>query len=554
MITIDCIDTINLVDFGAGNVCKQSQEGNVVWLEGGIVGKISRYLIVLTVFIMGGCATLPDNSDRKESFAYTDTADTAFGKKVSGMAAAHPGKSGFYLLSNGLDAFVARVLLAHIAQRSIDVQYYLYHDDMVGRLFTHQLLKAADRGVRVRLLVDDMDLAGRGLGAAVLDSHPNMEVRLFNPFSRKTNRLSQFITRMGSVTRRMHNKSFTVDNQATILGGRNIGNEYFDADPGLAFADMDVLAVGTVAQDVSATFDKYWNSKLAYPATVLKGKPPKPEEIELLRGQLDEFVKEQVDSAYLQALRNSDLAQNIRENRVRYAWGDAHVVYDLPEKILHHPGKTEFHLVPQLAPYIDSLKKELIIFSPYFVPGKSGTAFLTQLVERGVRVRILTNSLSSNDVGIVHSGYSKYRKPLLRAGVELYEMNKKLTREQRKEKKGAGGSSKASLHAKSFVFDRKYMFIGSLNLDPRSMIHNTEIGVVLTSEEIARKMGTDFDNNIKRAAFRLELVKNRNGTEKILWHGWVDGKEKTFDVDPYTSFWKRLGIGFMRLLPIESQL
>ena len=214
----------------------------------------------------------------------------------------------------------------------------------------------------------------------------------------------------------------------------------------------------------------------------------------------------------MQALRNSDLAKKLRKSQVRYTWGDAHVVYDKPEKILHDTGKKEFHLIPQLAPYMDGLEKELIIFTPYFVPGKAGTAVLTQLVERCVRVRIMTNSLSSNDVGIVHSGYSKYRKPLLCGGIELYEMNKKLTREQRKEKKGEGGSSKASLHAKSFVFDRKHVFIGTLNLDPRSVIHNTEIGVVLTSEEIARKMGTDFDKNIKRAAFRLELVKNRNGT------------------------------------------
>jgi putative cardiolipin synthase len=518
------------------------------------VRKISGYLIILAVFIMGGCATLPDNCDRHESFAYTDTAGTAIGKKVSGGTAAHPGKSGLHLLSNGLDAFVARVVLTHIAERSIDVQYYLYHDDLVGRLFTYQLLKAADRGVRVRLLVDDMDLAGRDLGAAVLDSHPNMEVRLFNPFSRKTSRISQFITRMGSVTRRMHNKSFTVDNQAAILGGRNIGNEYFAADPDTAFADLDVLAIGTVAQDVSASFDRYWNSELAYPATVMKGKPSKQGELERMRGQLDEFVIRQADSAYLQALRNSNLAEKLRNGRVRYTWGDAHVIYDMPEKVLNDTGKKEFNLTPQLSPYLNSLEKELIIFTPYFVPGKSGTATLTQLVKRGVRVRVLTNSLASNDVGIVHSGYSKYRKPLLRGGVELYEINKKLTRKQRKEKKGIGGSSNVSLHAKSFVFDRKYVFIGTLNLDPRSVIHNTEIGVVLTSEEIARDMGTSFDKNIERAAFRLELVKNRNGTDKILWHERINGQDKTFDVDPYTSFWQRLGISFMRLLPIESQL
>ncbi len=512
------------------------------------------YFVIFFLVVLGGCATLPENVDRLESFAYTDTANTSFGKAVSDKAAAHPGKSGFHLLGDGLDAFVARVLLAHYAERSIDVQYYLYHDDLVGRLFTDQLLKAADRGIRVRLLVDDMDLAGRDLGAAVLDSHPYMEVRIFNPFSRKTGRTSQFVTRMGSVTRRMHNKSFTVDNQVTILGGRNMGDEYFDADPDLAFADLDVMAIGPVAKEVSTAFDRYWNSELAYPATVLKGEPPTPEEIEQLRGQLDEFVAQQTDSAYLKALRNSDLAEKIRESRVHYAWGDARVVYDQPEKILHSFDKTEYHLSPMLAPYFEGVQEELIISSPYFVPGKEGTAFLTQLAQRGVRVRILTNSLSSNDVGIVHSGYAKYRKDLLRARVELYEMNKKLTRKQRKEKKGAGGSSKASLHAKAFVFDRERVFIGSLNLDPRAVVHNTEIGVVLTSAEVANMMGDGFDQNIERTAFRLELVKNKNGTEKILWHGQVDGEEKIFDVDPYTGFWRRFGIGFMSLLPIESQL
>ena len=511
------------------------------------------FLFAISLLIVK-CATLPENVNRPETFAYTDAADTSFGKSVSEKATAHPGKSGFHLLGNGLDAFVARAVLAHYAERSIDVQYYLYHGDLVGRLFTDQLLKAADRGVRVRLLVDDMGLAGRDLGAVVMDSHPNIQVRIFNPFSRKSGRLTQFVTRMGSVTRRMHNKSFTVDNQVAILGGRNIGNEYFDADPDLAFADLDVMAIGPVVKEVSSAFDLYWNSELAYPATVLRGKPPTAEEIERLRGQLDDYVAQQVDSAYLQALRNSNLAKKIREKQVSYDWGDGDVFYDRPEKILQDTDNTEYHLSPQLKPYFEGVQDELIIISPYFVPGKSGTAFLVRLAERGVRVRILTNSLASNDVGLVHSGYAKYRKALLRGGVELYEMNKKLTREQRKEKKGTGGSSKASLHAKSFVFDRQQVFIGSLNLDPRAVVHNTEIGVVIDSPKIGEDMTAVFDTVTEKTAFRLELVKNANGSEGIRWHGTVDGEAQTFTVDPYTGFWRRFGIGLMGLLPIESQL
>jgi len=386
----------------------------------------------------GGCATLPANTNRSESFAYTDTETTYLGQANTRKKLDNPDKSGFMLLGNGLDAFVARAVLAHTAQRSIDAQYYLFHNDLTGKLFMDQLLKAADRGVRVRLLVDDMGLEGKDRGAMALDHHPNIELRIFNPFSRKTGRTLQFITGFGTKTRRMHNKSFTVDNQLTILGGRNIGDEYFDAQPDLAFADLDVLAMGPVVNQVSTSFDRYWNHELAYPALTLMGKPPSLEQITEKRQQLNKFIADQMDSPYLQALKDSNLAKQLRENQETYHWGDAEVISDAPEKILQDRSQTHLHMAPKLAPYLEAIDKELIIFSPYFVPGNEGVAFLTGLAARGVRVRILTNSLASTDVGIVHAGYAKYRKALLRGGVEIHEMNKKLTREQRKEKKGAG--------------------------------------------------------------------------------------------------------------------
>jgi putative cardiolipin synthase len=254
------------------------------------------------------------------------------------------------------------------------------------------------------------------------------------------------------------------------------------------------------------------------------------------------------------ALLNSELSENVRERTVEYYWGNAVVVVDKPEKISSSRDATELHLMTQLAPHFHSIEKELIIFSPYFVPGKEGVDFFKQLVDKGVRVRILTNSLSSNDVGLVHAGYSKYRKALLRAGVELYEMNKKLTRQQRKDKKGPGGSSKASLHAKAFVLDREKVFIGSLNLDPRSFYENSEIGLVIEQREIAERMATRFDEDVTTETFRLELVTDEEGHEYILWHGKENGENVTFDVDPYTGFWRRFGVGFMRIMPIESQL
>ena len=284
--------------------------------------KSKRWSIMLALIgVMVGCATLPDNVGREASTAYVDTHDTRIGRNVQAAMAEHPGESGYLLLGNGLDAFVARVLLAQRAERSIDTQYYMIHDDVVGSLFVDQLYKAAERGVRVSLLVDDIDQEGRDAGAAILDSHPNIEVRIFNPFARNTGRIRQYVSGFGKQTRRAHNKSFTVDNQATILGGRNIGDEYFEADPDLAFVDLDVLAVGPVAGDVSASFDQYWNNELSYPISTLAENLPTPEETTQRKKVFDDFIAGQVDSEYLQHLRNSDLANRIRQDRVTYHWG-----------------------------------------------------------------------------------------------------------------------------------------------------------------------------------------------------------------------------------------
>ena len=454
----------------------------------------------------------------------------------------------------GLCVSIARAVLAEVAERSLDVQYYLYHQDMVGGLFTALLWQAAERGVRVRLLVDDMDMADRDRGMIALDGHPNIEIRVFNPFDRSIGRIPQFVTGLGSVTRRMHNKSFTADNVASILGGRNIGDQYFDADPALEFADLDVLAVGDVVGDVSNAFDLYWNSALSYPAATLIDIELSDEELNKKKEQFLTFLSEHRNSDYIQALGNADLAHQLRNDTVPYHYGDATVVVDDPDKVTRSRDANELHLVTQFAPFFDRIKNELVIVSPYFVPGHEGVEFFRALAGKGVRVKILTNSLASNDVGIVHAGYSKYRKVLRRAGVELYEMNKRPTAKERTWISDTGGSSKASLHAKTFVLDRETVFIGSLNLDPRSFYENTEIGIVLEQEEVAERMAETFDSEIAEKAFRLELRTNEDGFERLLWHGYEDGDAVTFDVDPYTSFWHRFVIGLARFLPIESQL
>jgi len=509
---------------------------------------------LIAMLALGACASLPTDFPRPESYAFVDTGNTSLGRGIAAEMARHPGQSGFRLLSNGLDAFVARAVLAQAAQRSIDVQYYLYHSDLTGKLFTSLLLRAADRGVRVRLLVDDMGLEGRDFSAAALNRHPNIEVRIINPFIRGESRLFQFITRLGEVTRRMHNKSFTVDNQITILGGRNIGNEYFDADPALVFSDLDVMAIGPVVRRTSEVFDLYWNSALSYPVSVLIDRTPSDSEVSRVRQALQQFATDQESSAYLQAARNSALATELRKQEIRFEWGTADIVYDQPDKLLASRDRTDLHLSKQIQPHFYGIQRELIIFSPYFVPGKRGVAWLRSLARRGVRVRVLTNSLASTDVGVVHAGYSKYRVPLLRAGVELYELNRPLDGQQRKEKKGLEGSSKASLHAKSFVIDRDRVFIGSLNLDPRSIVENTEIGVVINSPTIAGGMAEQFDKRVDLVAFRLELVRDDDGNDAVRWQDRSGDEVRYYDDEPHAGFWRRLGVGLLSVLPIESQL
>jgi putative cardiolipin synthase len=512
--------------------------------------------VIVLCLLLGGCASLPDNSNRTASRHYTDTDNTTLGELVEERAPAHAaGDSGYLLLSDGLDAFVARAVLAQVAERSIDAQYYMWHADEVGNLLAYQMLMAADRGVRVRLLLDDIDEGGRDINTAVFDSHPNIEVRIFNPFARNANRTLQYLTGFGKQTRRAHNKSYSVDSQATILGGRNIGDEYFSADPNLAFADLDVLAIGAVAQQVSRSFDEYWNSPLSYPIATLLDAPPEAADRQRVQQQLAEFAAAEQDSAYLQRLAGSELADSIRNDSVEFIWGPGRVFADPPEKLAQSTGDRDYQMWTDVKPYVAAAQDEVIILSPYFVPGTSGVEFLKQLTERGVRVRILTNSLASTDVSIVHAGYSRYREDLLRAGVELYELNKITRKEDRRSRsQGEVERARSSLHAKSFIVDRKTVFIGSLNLDARSVVQNTEIGLVLESAQIGGQMADDFDRHIDEVAFRLTLEEEEQGGEQLRWHGREEGKPVTFHTDPNTSVWRRLGIGFMRLLPIESQI
>lgn len=510
---------------------------------------------MISLQILGGCAKLPDNSERNSSYVITDGESTSLSKAFIPQLENHHGQSGIFLLGNGRDAFVGRAVLAKLAERSIDLQYYMFHQDTVGRLLIKELIAAADRGVRVRMLIDDMYGEEADDVWSAINAHPNMEVRLYNPFVRGHSKNLQFITQMKRVNNRMHSKTYTVDNQITIVGGRNIGDEYFDANRDVAFSDLDALSIGSVVPEVSVEFDQYWNNRHSYPiSTLLAGgkKDAVPGgTLDELRSSLDDFYQQQQTLSYRDAVDHSAFANSLRNKTAEFSFSDAKIIHDSAEKMtkVDDDWKEEL-LISQLAPYIQQAKSEYILVSPYFVPGQRGTDAICKLSKQGVRVRILTNSLASNDVAAVHTGYMRHRKELLRCGVELYELNEELKKVEGKRFTWLPGLSKSSLHAKTMAMDRNVMFVGSFNFDQRSLNINTEIGIVFEDPEIAARSSLNFDKHIDKVAFRVELV-----DDSLRWTGiGEDGKMVVFDSEPYTSFWKRLGVYLMRVLPVDSML
>ena len=517
-----------------------------------------RLLFLVIALALAGFLTtfiyrLPDISGRSASTAIDDGAATSLGREFAPELAAHPGKTGVFLLPHGRDAFASRALLARRAEKSIDLQYYMYHQDTVGTLLTYDLLRAADRGVRVRMLIDDI-YGNQGEDTWVgLDAHPNIEVRLWNPWKRGASRMIQSVFRARDVNYRMHAKSYTVDNQATILGGRNIGDEYFDADTDVAFSDLDVLAIGPPVAEVSSEFDAYWASEFAYPVNILVREGSEAD-VDALRAAEAAFYDQQSTSAYLRALTESDLARGLVGHSLAFSWAEAQVIHDSPEKkSLGKKGRDEL-LISQLAPYITGAKKTADIVSPYFVPGDRATEALCQLVQNGVQVRILTNSLASNDVWAVHAGYSKYRRRLLRCGVELFELDEMLKDRERRAFTWLPGLKKSSLHAKTMSFDGEYMFVGSFNFDQRSLFINNEIGLIFKDPDLAGASSRHFEDNVHKVAFQVEFSRE-GGRENMRWVGGQGGPDVVMEKEPYATTWQKLSVGILKWLPfIDSQL
>jgi cardiolipin synthase C len=501
-------------------------------------------LLVLCAMLQAGCATRPPIQGRSVSTAASDTADTRLGRAVSGLAEAHPRLSGVVALPDGRDAFAARVRLADAAERTLDVQYYIWHADMPGTLLFEALHRAADRGVRVRLLLDDNNTGGLDGVLAALDAHPNIEVRLFNPFPNRRWRYLGYLTDFARLNRRMHNKSFTADNQVTIIGGRNVGDEYFDAGEDLRFVDLDVLTIGPVVGDVSSDFDRYWASDSAYPIDRLVARP-QPQTLAALVAAAVQTEYAPAAQAYVQAIASQPFMRALLERRLPFEWATVHMVSDDPGKGLGQASDDEL-MWSRLKRVMRRPEREMVLISPYFVPGEEGTRFFADLARAGVKVSVVTNSLESTDVVAVHAGYAKRRRALLEAGVRLYEM-KRAAGQPADGRRLGGSSSASSLHAKTFALDGARAFVGSFNFDPRSERLNTELGFVIDCPAVARAVTDGFANSLARRAYEVRL----GAAGSLQWVEQRDGETLVHDAEPGTDLWQRLGVRLLSLMPIE---
>ena len=503
----------------------------------------TRGCLAAFAFALAGCAPLPLlEGNRTASHALQDTASTPLGRAIAPEAARHPGLTGVEPIGDGRVALGMRLALLRAATRSVDIQTFIWHDDHSGILLYEEVVRAAERGVRVRLLLDDVNAQGLDPMFALLDAQPNIELRLYNPFTSRGSRGLGFLGDFARLNRRMHNKSFTVDNQAAIVGGRNIADEYFEAGDGLSFADFDILAVGAAVAEISKQFDLYWNSASSYPARLIIDRQPAVGRAELAARAQAIHDSPNVRK-YAEAVIRTSQAQALIGRTLQFEWTIARVVHDDPAKTLDPGEDDRLQLLPRLFQEFGEPVADFDLVSPYFVPGQQGTESLAAMSRRGVRVRVLTNSLAGTDEVSVHSGYAKRRKDLLHAGVQLLEIKPSAAPIlQRGEE--IGKHSTAGLHAKTFAVDHKKIFVGSFNFDPRSAKLNTEMGLVIESPSLARRLSAVLDNASPALAYRVTLEPDGS----LRWH---DGLGATLDDEPETGWARRLKVRIFSWLPIE---
>lgn len=475
-------------------------------------------------------------------------AATPIDRAVAPLTAARPGQTGMVILGDNLDAFAVRAMTARSAGRSLDLQYYIWHDDFTGNMLHHEVLRAADRGVRVRLLLDDMNVHGSHSVLAALDSHPRVEVRLFNPTRAREGTVMrgiELLLRFFSLNRRMHNKIWLADGRVAVVGGRNVGDEYFDAAADVNFMDTDVVIVGQAASEAEAVFDAYWNSASAIPLEALA--QAEAGALERVRESLDAGLLSTRAGPYLERLGSSEQVRELLQGKRRAYWTDrATLASDPPEKAEGATPEPDW-MTPLLVSRMDASRRELKVISPYFVPGEAGVAWFEGMRRRGVEVGILTNSLAANDVAAVHSGYKRYREELLRSGVKLYE----LKAQGKVDRAGVFGSSGASLHTKAFVVDDRRGFVGSFNLDPRSVYLNTEMGVIFDDPEIGRRLVEEY---LHLADPDQSYWVFLDGEGHLRWLDRDAEPPTVLDTEPGTGWGMRSMVWLLGWLPIESQL
>ena len=507
-------------------------------------GFIHAFVYSVSFVALVGCAQLPESTSAVESSAFADYRSTTLGASFAEGEDAHPGESAFALIKNGDQALAARLALIDSAEQAVDVQVYIWEPDETGLLMAERLVRAANRGVRVRVLVDDLGFGGDDAGIAAFDAHPNIEARLFNPFANRGFSMADFLFDLNRVNHRMHNKMLIADNSIAVVGGRNIGNHYFDSDPSSNFRDLDIGAIGPVVREASQVFDHFWNGDDAIPVVDIVEQAADINDATTMIAN----VREQLAQAETTGIADDNviaLSKVIHEDWQRWPWARGRIVWNRPDTVAESGATGEILIA--LRQRLDSVQHTLNIESAYFVVRDGGVERLGSLTARGVKVRVLTNSLLSNDVLAAHAGHAKYREKLLAAGVEVYE----LRADSNVIKSKLGGESRAGLHTKAITFDNEASFVGSFNLDPRSANINTEAGIYVESETIAADLNAYM---VEGASLKNSYRRSLDEDGDLLWTTEIDGETVTYDEDPLSTFGQRFTTGFIKLLPIASQL
>ena len=501
----------------------------------------------MALVAVGGCAQLPPRPVLPHETAIAPAGGSALDELVAAEESRHPGESAFRLVAEGTEAFAVLMQSARLAARSLDVQTYIWHADLTGIYLAQQLLESADRGVRVRLLLDDLDARARNDGYAALAAHPRIDVRMFNPWVTRSGGLQkagESALNFKRINRRMHNKSWIADNRIAIVGGRNVGDEYFGADKEMNFVDLDFAMLGPVVREASAWFDRYWNSASAYPMEILDADGVNEDALGKLRNRLKQYTSETGNSRHAVAVTGDESVKRMIAADGAMEWSAKYrFISDDPAKVtMKRRDAIRTPLGSALLPMVLAAESSINIISPYFVPGEEFTAALVGAVGSGKQVRILTNSLVANDVAAVHGGYMRYRRPLLKAGVQLWELKPG----RNAAASSLFGSSGASLHTKALSTDGRRLFVGSYNVDPRSTWLNCEQGVLVDDAALTVQLDGIFDAQ----------TTGQHAWQVLLQDGamtWSDGKE-SFSSDPKASAWRRLQAWVTRILRLDAQL